>query len=257
MNSIIQKILSEKQREIEELKKRGIRINGTFNQIRDFKKAIRRTNRVNLIAEIKFASPSQGKIRHLENPSHIAKIYEEEGVSAISVITERHFFKGNMDFLREVKQSTKLPVLRKDFIIDPVQIAETVSSGADSVLLISRILDKERLKSLIDIATEYGISVLTEVHDEYDIEKAISCGADIIGINNRDLGTFKVNISNTMKLLTLIPEGCLKVSESGIRGKQDVYTLKQSNIDAMLVGTSIMKSPDIRGKIRELMDAVK
>ncbi len=256
MNPIIQKIISEKHKEIEKLKGKGAKFHPiSKHALRSFKRAIKRSDALKLIGEIKFSSPSEGRIRDMEDVLHLAKAYEEEGASAISVITERHFFGGSMDFLKNIKQGTGIPLLRKDFIIDPIQIQESVDAGADAVLLISRILEKKQLRELIKISDDMGISALTEVHDEHDIAKAIECGADIIGINNRDLETFNVDIMNTIRLLPLIPDNCLTVSESGIKGKQDVHMLKSQRVDAMLVGTSIMKSRDIRKKIRELISA--
>jgi len=251
MHSKLLEIIKEKEEEI-----KGLR-NKKFRHLdipkRDFSKAISKKG-INLIAEIKFASPSAGRIRDDMSAVEIAKIYDQEGVSAISVLTEKKFFKGDIELIPEVKNAVSIPILRKDFILDPVQIEEAKAYGADAVLLISRILSYERLKELIRLSNEMDLSALVEVHDEEDIKKAIDSGAEIIGINNRDLSTFNVDINTTIRLLPHIPEGFIIVSESGIEKREDIELLKKTGrVNAVLVGTSIMKSKDIRKKIRELL----
>ncbi len=250
-------IVREKEKEVRELKKSGISAINLPLIKRDFKKAISRPDSINIIAEIKFASPSAGTIRDEIDPIAIAKIYEEEGASAISLLTDEKFFKGNISWLPEVKRTVSIPVLRKDFILDPIQLEEAKAYGADAILLIVRILSYHRLRELISISKDMDMAALVEVHDEEDIKKALDCGAEIIGINNRDLSTFRVDINTTIKLVPHIPDGYIVVSESGISDARDVEMLKKYKINAVLVGTSIMKSNDIRKKLQELVNAGK
>ena len=258
IHSKLLEIIKEKEKEVEELKKRGITAPEVPMIKRDFKKAIFRPNSISIIAEIKFASPSVGIIRDDIDPIGIAKIYDEEGASAISLLTDKRFFKGDISWLPEVKKAVSIPILRKDFILDPIQLEEAKVYGADAVLLIVRILPYHKLKELISISKDMEIAALVEVHDEDDIKKAVDCGAEIIGINNRDLSTFHVDINTTIKLLQYIPDGHIVVSESGISEAKDVEMLRTYNkINAILVGTSIMKSKGIREKVQELVNAGK
>ncbi len=250
-------IVREKEKEVRELKKSGISAINLPLIKRDFKKAISRPDSINIIAEIKFASPSAGTIRDEIDPIAIAKIYDEERASAISLLTDEKFFKGNISWLPEVKRTVSIPVLRKDFILDPIQLEEAKAYGADAILLIVRILSYHRLRQLISISKDMDMAALVEVHDEEDIKKALDCGAEIIGINNRDLSTFRVDINTTIKLVPHIPDGYIVVSESGISDARDVEMLKKYKINAVLVGTSIMKSNDIRKKLQELVNAGK
>ena len=257
INSRLLDIIKGKEKEIEELKDKGMPDVRVSFEKTDFKKAISISGRINIIAEIKFASPSAGTIRDDIDPVHVARIYEEEGVAAISLLTEKRFFKGDISWLPELKKAVSIPILRKDFIIDPIQLKEAKVYGADAVLLIVRILPEKRLEELISISNDLGMDALVEVHDEEDIKKAIDSGAEIIGINNRDLTTFHVDTNTTLRLLKFIPDGYTIVSESGISGAKDVAMLKGNRINAALVGTAIMKSPDIRQKVRELVNAGK
>ncbi len=257
MHNKLTQIIEEKRKEVERLKEKGIPKIEDFFEKRSFKKAISKKERLDLIAEIKFFSPSEGKIRDLSDPVSIGKIYEEEGASAISLITEKKFFKGNIEWLPELKKKVSIPILRKDFIIDPIQIEETKSFGADAILLIARILPENLLKEFISICKQVELDPLVEIHDLEDLKKALRCEAEIIGINNRDLSTFRVDIRKTAELLKYIPEGLLIVSESGISKKEDVEFLKKQRIDAILVGTSIMRSKDIRKKVKEIVASAK
>jgi indole-3-glycerol phosphate synthase len=250
-------ILANKLSEVEKLRKRGLcisRKNG-LPCIRDFKTAISLPGRIGLIAEIKFASPSAGVIREKMDPCAIGKIYEDTGAVAISLLTDNRFFGGDLDELPRLKKSVSLPILRKDFIIDEIQVKESLLYGADAILLIARILSKERLKALIVLCKELGLTPLTEIHDRHDLEKAIDCEAEIIGINNRNLETFEVCLQTTLDLVPLVPKKCIIVSESGIFDKVDIQLLRRSGIQAILVGTSIMESKDMASKTRELVDA--
>jgi indole-3-glycerol phosphate synthase len=221
---------------------------------RDFRTAItRKGDGIRLIAEIKKASPSKGLLRQDFDPPRIAAIYEQGPVDAISVLTEEDYFLGSPVHVARVKAVTSKPVLKKDFVLDEYQICEARLFGADAVLLIAAILDSSQAAEYLQLAAELGLGVLFEVHDEGDLEKALAVDADTLGINNRDLRTFQVNLDTTMRLKKEIPEGKTVVSESGISDREDVERLDEAGIDAMLVGTSLMRSSDIAGKIRELM----
>ncbi|MBW2345608.1 MAG: indole-3-glycerol phosphate synthase TrpC [Deltaproteobacteria bacterium] len=257
MNTRLAGILAQKQKEVERLKKRGLSIDRGNDAlpIRDFKGAISKQGRINLIAEIKFASPSTGIIVRDKDPVQIARTYQKAGAGAISLLTDKRFFSGDMKNLPRIKGAISLPLLRKDFIIDPIQVEESVRHGADAVLLIARLLSRRQLSDLLAACREFGLAPLTEIHDREDLEKGVACGARIIGINNRDLDTFKVNIKTTLDLAPLVPESCVVVSESGITTGQDIRLLKKAAVDAVLVGTSLMKSSNISAKTRELVEA--
>jgi indole-3-glycerol phosphate synthase len=256
MHSKIKEIVAYKQMEVKALKERGVPTlrNNDLLPLRDFKAAISVTNRIGIIAEIKFASPSVGLIREKMDPCMIGRIYEDAGAVAISFLTDHQFFGGNLDDLPLVKKAISLPILRKDFIIDEIQVRESRFYGADAVLLIARILDKNQLKELLASSQELGLTPLTEIHDLDDLEKAYDCGAEVIGINNRNLDTFEVSLSTTLDLARLVPKGRILVSESGIFDKEDIQLLGRSGIRSVLVGTSLMESKDIAGKTRELVD---
>jgi len=260
MHSRLKEIVAEKQREIGRLKKAGMSVNRDNEAFlrRDFKGAISKQGRINLIAEIKFASPSAGIIVKHGDPVQIARTYQKSGAGAISLLTDKRFFGGNINNLPYIKSATSLPVLRKDFIIDPIQVKESFLYGADAVLLIARLLSPRQCSELLATCEEFGLAPLTEIHDREDLEKAVDSGARIIGINNRDLDTFKVNIKNTLDLAPQVPKSCVVVSESGITTQQDIRLLKKKTaVDAVLVGTSLMKSNNIAEKIRELVEAGK
>jgi indole-3-glycerol phosphate synthase len=250
----LKEILAHKRSEVENLRKRGIPDNRKkgFSAVRDFKEAISKPDRISLIAEIKFASPSVGVIRERTDPCAIGRIYEDTGASAISLLTDSRFFGGDLDDLPRLKEVVSLPVLRKDFILDEIQVRESFLYGADAILLIARILSREELKKLIAVSKAFGLTPLTEIHDRDDLEKAIDGGAEMIGINNRDLDTFEISLQTTLDLAPLIPKGCIKVSESGILGKEEIGLLRKGGIQAALVGTSIMKSEEMTTKLREL-----
>ena len=259
MHPRLKEILAHKRNEVETLRKKGLPDAGemSFFPVRDFKKAISMPDRIGLIAEIKFASPSAGVIRERTDPSEIGRLYEENGVSAISLITDSRFFGGDLNDLPRLKEAVSVPLLRKDFILDEIQVRESFFSGADAILLIARILSNEELKKLIAASKELDLTPLTEIHDRNDLGKAIDCGAEVIGINNRDLDTFEVSLQTTLELTPLIPKECIKVSESGILGKEEIGLLKSVGIQAVLVGTSIMRSADTTIRLRELTDACR
>jgi indole-3-glycerol phosphate synthase len=258
MHHLLTEIVSDKQREVALLRERWTSIKQKRKPpfpIRDFREAISTQGRINLIAEIKFASPSAGIILEGVDTVTLGRGYEDAGAAAISLVTDKRFFGGDLEDLPRLKKSTHLPILRKDFIIDGIQVKESFLYGADAVLLIARILSREQLQELLAISRELGLAPLTEVHDGHDLEKAIDCGADIIGINNRDLDTFKVDLSTTIELAPRVAERYVVVSESGIMNGRDIQLLKRSGVRAVLVGTSILKSDDVAKKTRELVHA--
>jgi len=254
---ILDKIVRHKQKEVldskTKLPEEIIKRNLPKKERGCFKKALAATEGISLIAEVKKASPSKGIFRQDFNPAQIAGTYEKAGAAAISVLTDSRFFQGGIQDLKTVKQAVSLPVLRKDFIIDPYQIYESLHIGADAILFITAILEERQLKSFISIAGELGLDALVEVHSREDLSKAVNCGAEIIGINNRDLTTFTTDIATTLKLMQYLPEHCTAVSESGIFTRKDVRRLEQAGVDAILVGEALVTSSDIDAKIRQLL----
>lgn len=224
---------------------------------RDFARAVKRDSDgpVRLIAELKKASPSKGLIRPDFDHRAIASLYDSKGVDAISVLTEEDFFQGSLDYIPEVRALTLRPLLRKDFLVDDYQIYEARAYQADAVLLIAAVLEKGQAAEYLGLAGELGMAVLFEVHDMKELEMALSVDAQIIGINNRNLKTLDIDLETTFQLKREIPRGKTVVSESGIGRHRDVLRLQEAGIDAMLVGSSFMASPDIAGKIDELRGA--
>jgi len=205
-----------------------------------------------IIAEIKKASPSRGIIREDFDPLKIAAIYEDRGAAAISILTERAFFQGDGRYLSEISKIAGIPLLRKDFIIDPYQIFETRVLGGDALLLIARLLSREILAEYIALTVDLGMTPLVEVHNEGELEKALAAGAKVIGINNRNLDTFVTDLDTSLELAPLISAGIVKVSESGISSRRDVKTLMKAGIHAFLVGETLMRAADMGRKLREL-----
>jgi len=221
---------------------------------RPFIEAINKPRQISLIAEIKKASPSRGVIREDFNHQEIAKIYQELGVQAISVLTEEDYFGGNISYINEVKALTEAPVLRKDFILEPYQVYESRLCGADAILLIADLLTQDMLAELMRICQELGLDYLVEVHDEKELKKILKLkGVDLIGINNRNLHTLEVDFKTTEKLFPLVPKDKIVVVESGIKSRQDVLFLKILGAQAVLIGESFMEAPDIRKKVEEVM----
>jgi indole-3-glycerol phosphate synthase len=221
----------------------------------DFASALR-SDRIQLIAEIKKASPSRGIIRPNFNPVEIAQTYARNGASAISVLTEAKYFQGSLNHLRDIRnalENKSLPLLRKDFIRDPYQVYESRAYGADSLLLIVAILTPEKLGELLGLSHELNMSCLVEVHNEAELEIALRSGARIIGINNRDLQTFTVDLTVTKRLRPLIPPDRIVVSESGIKDRNDVENMRKWRVDAVLIGESLMSAPNIAAKMEELL----
>jgi indole-3-glycerol phosphate synthase len=208
---------------------------------------------INFICEIKKASPSKGVISDNFNYKEIALEYQNSGASAISVLTEPDFFLGKKDYLKEIKDIVSVPVLRKDFIIDSYQIFESKIIGADAILLICAILDNPVLKDFFEIANGLGLSCLVEVHDEKELDAALNIGAKIIGVNNRNLKNFEVDLNNSIRLRKFVPNDKIFVSESGIKTKEHIAMLKANNVNAVLIGEELMRSGDIDLKLKELM----
>ncbi|WP_438315301.1 indole-3-glycerol phosphate synthase TrpC [Candidatus Caldatribacterium sp. SIUC1] len=205
-----------------------------------------------IIAEIKLASPSRGRFIAFQDVPHFLALYEEGGARAISVVTEEDHFQGSPELLREVVAKTRLPVLRKDFVLEEIQIYETAEAGARAILLIARIVSRERLKHFVELAELLGLVPVVEVHDEEDLQKALFASARVIGINNRDLATFRVSLETTLRLLPLIPEGTVVIAESGIHTREDVETLLEAGVRNFLVGEALLTSRNPQKTLLEL-----
>lgn len=263
--SILATIVEEKRREIARLAAESD-ITGTLaaavqaRERRDFLAALRRPRPagVALIAEVKKASPSAGVIRPNFDPVWIAREYERAGAACLSVLTDEKFFQGSLDYLRAIREAVRLPLLRKDFIIDERQVLEAARAGADAILLIVAILDDVQLRRLHGLAVDAGLAVLVEVHDAEELDRALAIQPRLVGVNNRDLKTFKVDLGVTEALarrLGAMGAGApLLVAESGIHTRADVDRLARCGAGAILVGESLMREQDIAGKIRQLLD---
>ena len=222
-------------------------------KIRSFYDALDRTERLNVIAEIKKASPSMGLLCDDFDPVQIAMDYESSNAAAISVLTEEDHFLGSLDHLKKVRQAVARPILRKDFIIDSYQLYETAQVGADAILLIVAILDPPQLKQLMGLAEKLGLDVLMEVHSLPELRIALEMDARIIGVNNRDLKTFRVDINTSLHLAPHVPDSVILVSESGIQTADDIRMLREAGYDAFLIGELFMKSKSPGKTLRELM----
>lgn len=211
-----------------------------------FRESLRRAEGqgIRLVAEVKRRSPSRGSIHEGAKVSHLARAYERGGAHAISVLTEPHFFGGSLEDLEEAGKASSLPLLRKDFVVDEYQVLEAREAGADAVLLIATALGTNALAKLIGLCQELGMDSLVEVHDRKDLEKALEAGAEMVGINNRDLRTLRVDMSTTEELFPLVPRDRVVVSESGFRGPEDVRRVEELGVDAVLVGEYLMRADD-------------
>ncbi|BBO17859.1 indole-3-glycerol phosphate synthase TrpC [Candidatus Brocadia pituitae] len=223
------------------------------HDMRSFGRALKSDTNISVIAEIKKASPSLGVIREDFQPAEIARLYQKGGAAAISVLTDEKYFQGKLSYIKDVKQSVDLPVLRKDFIIDPYQIYEAQSAGADAILLIAALLSEDTIQHFLNLARELEMDCLVEVHTGAELQKVLQTSADIIGINNRDLATFIVNLETTFQLRPMIPEGKIIVSESGIKSRAEILRLFNKGINAVLIGETFMKSGDIPAALHELL----
>jgi indole-3-glycerol phosphate synthase len=265
--NILDKIVEQKKVEVAKLPARIIAAGDLRDAMlehgerRDFVAALKnpRSGGIGLIAEVKKASPSAGVICKDFDPVRVAKEYEAAGASCLSVLTDEQFFQGSLDYLRQIREAVKLPLLRKDFIIDERQILEAIEWGADAILLIVAILADEQLQKFHTLAVEAGLAVLVEVHDEEELERALKISPTLIGANNRNLKTFKVDLATTERLAGKLfsspanRQSSLLVAESGIHTRADVERLKQCGASAILVGESLMKQGDIQTKVRELI----
>ena len=254
---ILDTIVKRKVEEVAVLKSKGITIPDVFHDLepdppRGFRKAIVEYEGIAIIAEAKKASPSKGIICPDFDPVRIAKNYQDNGAQAISVLTDRDFFKGELLYLMQVRQAVRLPVLRKDFIIDNIQVEEAKAHGADAILLIAAILDEHQIRDFKQQAAEYGIDCLVEVHDEKELEKSLKSGADIVGINNRNLNNFSVDVKTTFRLKKLIPDDIPVVSESGLKSGEELKALKEKGIKGALIGETLMRAGETSSLLSEL-----
>ena len=242
---ILDTIVARKKEEVAALKQKGIRAPETEALIdppRGFMQALLDAPGVAIIAEAKKASPSKGVIQPDFDPEKIARNYKQGGAQAMSVLTDRNFFQGSLEYIPLVRKTVDLPVLRKEFIIDPLQIEEAAAFGADAILLIAAILEIEQLREFRLQAEEAGMDVLVEVHNETELEKTLSAESKLIGINNRNLNDFTVDLETTFRLQKEIPLGIPIVSESGISSREEILRLQQAGITAALIGESLMRS---------------
>jgi len=254
---MLDKIIAEKREEVAQ-RKRQLPLSVLKERIAqsraalDFAAALSGDS-TRLIAEVKRASPSRGVLCPDFDPVALAKSYAQAGAAAISVLTETNYFQGSIDHLVAIREAVNLPLLRKDFIFDPYQIYESRTYGADALLLIVAILSQEQLKELLSLGSSLGLSCLVEVHNESEVERALSSSAKIIGINNRDLATFAVDINTTHRLRPLIPKERIVVSESGVSRREDVEKLKEWGVNAVLVGEALITADDIPARMKELI----
>lgn len=256
--SFLTRIVARKQDEVRRAKDKLPRadleqLTKSQSPARNFCRALQAGATVAVIAELKKASPSAGVLRADFNPPVLAQNYAVNGAAALSVLTDESFFQGRLDYLQQARAVCAMPVLRKDFLIDSYQIIEARAFGADAVLLIAAILDAGQLAEFMTLAKETGMSALIEVHNEHEVETALRAGAEIIGINNRDLQTFSVNLATSARLATVIPAGCTRVAESGITSRADVERLAACGFDAVLVGSHLMRQPDPGAALSDLV----
>jgi len=252
MNTILDTICKRKREEIATLKRTGIAAERT-TQIRPFLSALQDNEPLGLIAELKKASPSKGLIRQEFNPEKLAAAYEQGGANCMSVLTDRDFFQGDPRNLYLARSAAVLPALRKDFIIDPLQVEESYQLEADAILLIVAILEQSLLEDLYAMAREMKMDVLVEVHDEHEMERVLQTDAELIGINNRNLKDFSVTLETTERLAQMVPAGKTLVSESGIYTRSDIDRVKTAGAAAVLVGESLMRQDNVSEAVRTLL----
>lgn len=253
---MLREIIEHKRKEIEKRKKIPLPPS-FFPSRRDFKGALLSAEGVAIIGELKRRSPSKGMLRECFEPCSLAKEMEEGGASALSVLTDERFFGGSLSFLPLLKKHVNLPLLMKDFLIDEFQIEEAHVYGADAVLLIARILTSQEMKRFLVLCEERGIQPLVEIHSEEDWEKIKDLPLEMVGINSRDLETFQVDVERVLKLRELIPQDKLVVAESGIKERKEIERLREAGIKAVLIGEALMRAPDVRAKLRELIGDAK
>lgn len=258
MANVLERIVEKKREEIA-ARKQALPVEALRDQVhglpatRGFLDRLSAPGPIKLIAEFKRRSPSKGIIREGASPAEIARIYEANGASCMSVLTDEPFFGGTLDDLREARAAVDLPIIRKDFILDPYQLYEARRAGADAVLLIAECLDDATMASLLAGADELGLSALVELYDPENAARVVASGAKLIGVNNRDLRSFEVDLRHTLRMRERIPADRLLVGESGIRSRADVELLANGGVDAILVGETLMANADVGVAVRELM----
>ena len=256
---ILERILAAKRADLEAEKgrlpmRRAIELASAAPAPHRFADALRQTGRRNVIAELKRASPSKGAIRPAADPDQVARAYEQAGAAAVSVLTDEHFFLGSPHHLEVVRRAVSLPLLRKDFVFDEYQVYRSRALGADALLLIARVLERRLLTTLIGVSRALEMEALVEVHSEEDLDKAVACGATLIGVNNRDLATMTTSLEISLRLAPRLPAEALKVSESGIETRDDLDRLAAAGYDAFLIGERLMREEDPGEALRALID---
>jgi indole-3-glycerol phosphate synthase len=254
---ILERIVEAKRKEVAALKEMTPLAQledaiGNLLPLRDFRGAISNA-RCSIIAEVKRSSPSKGRIRDEFDPLQIAALYQANGAHAVSVLTDEAFFEGKGEYLTGIKKTIDLPLLRKDFVIDPYQIYETRLLGGDALLLIASLLEQGQLREYITLSETLGLAPLVEVHTREELDKALAADAEIIGINNRDLKTFSTDIKTTLELAPLIPSDRIVVTESGINTREDIELLMEAGFHCFLIGEALMRAEDIGEKLGELL----
>jgi indole-3-glycerol phosphate synthase len=252
MTSFIEKILDQKKHEVVKLRERSGSFQKRSSPKRLFLKSLDKRPRLAIIAEVKKASPSKGLICADFDPVAIAKKYEQGGASAISVLTDEKFFQGQVDYLLSIRENVTLPVMRKDFIIDQLQVEETAHLNADAMLLIAEALDASQLADLYQAARELDLEPFIELHSLSQLDKVMRLEPPIIGVNNRELVTFKTDLGTTLELMKHIPKEVAVVAESGIKNRNDAVALRDAGVRALLVGETLMRAKDVEGLIKEL-----
>ncbi|RDU36478.1 indole-3-glycerol phosphate synthase TrpC [Neobacillus piezotolerans] len=254
METILDRILAEKQKEVAYLKEYGMEARGSLPKRKPFIEVLKHSNDLAIIAEFKRASPSRGLISENIRPGNQAKLYEQAGASAISVLTDSAFFKGSFDDLREVRRAVGLPILCKDFIIDEIQIDHAYLAGADIILLIVAALEESRLMNLHTYAKSLGLEVLVEIHNEEEFVKATNAGAELIGINNRDLRTFTISLETTTSLGPMVrASGACLISESGMKSASDAKLAAAAGAQGLLIGQTFMESGSMKESFRSFI----
>ncbi len=258
MTNILEKIVAKKQEEIAsrrslipvEVLEAAV---AEAPPVRDFFAALAAPGPIKLIAEVKKASPSKGIIRENFDPVAIAREYEAAGATCLSILTDEPFFQGKLEYLAQIRQAVNIPLLRKDFILDTYQLLEARMAGADAILLIAECLDDCNLRKLHNEAIELGLTPLVEFYDPENLDRVLAAGATLIGVNNRDLRTFVTDLGHTIRMRDKVPLDAVFVGESGIYTRDDVLRLQEAGVDAMLVGESLMRQPDITTAVKTLL----
>ena len=255
---VLERIIAGKRTDLEAEKRqlpmrRAIELASAAPPSHPFGAALRTPGRINVIAEVKRASPSRGDIRRFADPATVARAYAEAGAAAVSVLTDERFFLGSPRHLEQVRAAVSLPLLRKDFIFDEYQIYRSRAHGADAVLLIARVLEPRLLQTLLGVTRSLHMEALVEVHDEDELRRALDCGATLVGVNNRDLGSLTVSIDTSLRLAPLLPGTVVRVSESGIESRADLDRLRDAGYEAFLVGERLMREDDPGAALRALV----